>query len=76
MWFSVSRQLSPLESVVSPFFAEVVKLMDLHGEMAFLKPGEFGSAVVEELPEMFTDFRESRFVLPWRGTRDGVSSKV
>jgi hypothetical protein len=50
---------------------EIAKLKDLHGEMVFLmaavivRPGEFGSAIVEELPKMFTDFGESWFVLLW-----------
>jgi hypothetical protein len=30
-----------------------------------VRPGEFWSAIVEELPEMFGDFGESWFVLLW-----------
>jgi hypothetical protein len=72
-------KLSSLESAVSPLFGEVAKLKDLRGEMTFLRaavmvrPGEFGSAIVEELPEMFTDFRENWFVLLWR---DGLPDKL
>jgi hypothetical protein len=61
---------------------EVAKLKDFDREMTFsrsaamVRPDEFGSAIVEELPEMFGDFGESWFVLLWRSTRGGVSSKV
>jgi hypothetical protein len=67
---------------VSPLFAEVAKLKDLHGEIAFLRaavmvrPGEVWSAIAEELSEMFGDFGESRFVLLWRSTRGGFTTKV
>jgi hypothetical protein len=64
---SVSRQLSSFE---------VAKLKDLRGEMAFLKLGEFGSAMVEELPEMFVNVGGSWFVLLWRSTRGGFAAEV
>jgi hypothetical protein len=44
--------------------------------MEFLKPGEFGSVIVEESSEMLTDFGESWFVLLWRSTRGGFAAEV
>jgi hypothetical protein len=45
-----------------------------HRLLAVFAPG-FGSVIISSFPEIFAEFREKRFSLLWRGSRDGFGGR-
>jgi hypothetical protein len=41
----------------------------------FPAPPKFESRIISELPEIFADFRGNRFLLLWRGSKDGFAAR-
>jgi hypothetical protein len=88
---ALQSQVSGLESGLARVSEEVSRVLSeprvpaglegLPAEVALLKrlclavPGRLDSAIVSSFPALFDDFRGGRFLLLWRGTRDGFRAK-
>jgi hypothetical protein len=71
----LSRELRGHEETISRLTADVERLsgevQTSRAEFLAFGPKTFDSMIVSDFPPIFEEFRRKKFVLLWRGTRDG-----